>query len=310
MPFENVHGNGGLLTTVGDLLRWNENFVHRRVGGDDFVREQQRTGRFEDGREHDYALGLYVGRYKGVREVSHSGSTAGYRAFLTRFPDQHVSVAVLCNVSSGSAERYAHEVADVYLAGRLTAVPPPSPVKLAAGDLEARSGFYRSAKTGEPFVLSRQNDLLRVEGGPVLIPLSPSRFQMGSGDATLEFGASGGPPTTCRVVWPNGRSETYERVERAAPDRARLSEYAGTYASDEAEVTVSIVVEGDALWVRRRPDTSIRLEALYADAFAGPFGTVRFHRDLAGRVGRISVVMDRAWDVRFDRLDGRTSSHQ
>ena len=25
MPFENVHGNGGLLTTVGDLLRWNEN---------------------------------------------------------------------------------------------------------------------------------------------------------------------------------------------------------------------------------------------------------------------------------------------
>src|SRR5437763_15522226 len=26
MPFENVYGNGGLLTTVGDLLKWNENF--------------------------------------------------------------------------------------------------------------------------------------------------------------------------------------------------------------------------------------------------------------------------------------------
>ena len=32
MPFENVHGNGGLLTTVGDLLRWNENFVAPKVG--------------------------------------------------------------------------------------------------------------------------------------------------------------------------------------------------------------------------------------------------------------------------------------
>ena len=32
MPFENVHGNGGLLTTVGDLLRWNENFVSPIVG--------------------------------------------------------------------------------------------------------------------------------------------------------------------------------------------------------------------------------------------------------------------------------------
>jgi len=26
MPFENVYGNGGLLTTVGDLLKWNEHF--------------------------------------------------------------------------------------------------------------------------------------------------------------------------------------------------------------------------------------------------------------------------------------------
>ena len=32
MPFENVHGNGGLLTTVGDLLKWNENFVTPKVG--------------------------------------------------------------------------------------------------------------------------------------------------------------------------------------------------------------------------------------------------------------------------------------
>lgn len=33
MPFENVFGNGGLLTTVGDLLRWNENSVTGKVGG-------------------------------------------------------------------------------------------------------------------------------------------------------------------------------------------------------------------------------------------------------------------------------------
>src|SRR5262249_36594718 len=31
MPFENVHGNGGLLTTVGDLLKWNENFTASKI---------------------------------------------------------------------------------------------------------------------------------------------------------------------------------------------------------------------------------------------------------------------------------------
>src|SRR5207253_141056 len=37
MPFENVHGNGGLLTTVGDLLKWNENFTSPKVGDAAFV---------------------------------------------------------------------------------------------------------------------------------------------------------------------------------------------------------------------------------------------------------------------------------
>ena len=41
MPFENVHGNGGLLTTVGDLLQWNENFVAPKVGDAAFVAGQQ-----------------------------------------------------------------------------------------------------------------------------------------------------------------------------------------------------------------------------------------------------------------------------
>ena len=44
MPFENVHGNGGLLTTVGDLLKWNENFVTPKVGDAAFVKIQQEPG--------------------------------------------------------------------------------------------------------------------------------------------------------------------------------------------------------------------------------------------------------------------------
>ena len=102
---------GALYSTTGDLLRWNENFASPKVGDEEFLRIEQTPGRFNDGRQHDYALGLYVRTYKGLREVGHSGSTAGYRAYLTRYPDQHLSVAVLCNGASGQAERYAHAVA-------------------------------------------------------------------------------------------------------------------------------------------------------------------------------------------------------
>src|SRR5687767_7172385 len=50
MPFENVHGNGGLLTTVGDLLTWNENFVTPKVGNPKLLAEMSTTGKFNDGK--------------------------------------------------------------------------------------------------------------------------------------------------------------------------------------------------------------------------------------------------------------------
>ena len=58
MPFENVYGNGGLLTTVGDLLQVERALRARpRSGMQRFVAEQQKPGHFNDGRPHDYAPG-------------------------------------------------------------------------------------------------------------------------------------------------------------------------------------------------------------------------------------------------------------
>ena len=114
MPFENVHGNGGLLTTVGDLLKWNENFVTPVVGDPKLLMQMQTVGKYDDGRDLDYGLGLYVRPLDGVKNVYHSGSTAGYRAHLNRFPESHTSVAVLCNASDGEATRAANDVSRVY----------------------------------------------------------------------------------------------------------------------------------------------------------------------------------------------------
>ncbi len=146
MPFENVHGNGGLLTTVGDLLKWNENYVTPVVGDAALLAEQQKVGRYNDGRDLDYALGLYVRDHRGVKNVYHSGSTAAYRAHLNRFPAAHTSVAVLCNVSSGDATRSANVVSDLYLAGRLQ---PARPATAAASQAPAMSPPPAAAQLGE-----------------------------------------------------------------------------------------------------------------------------------------------------------------
>jgi len=294
MPFEDIHGNGGLLTTVGDLLKWNENFVEPKVGGVDFVRQQQTPGKFNDGRSHDYGLGLFIGEYKGLKQVSHSGATAGYRAFLTRFPDQHVSVAVLCNVSTAQAEQYGHQVADLFLAPSLKSSLPPKQVSLSASDLDAKAGLYRELTTGEAMTIVHDKGALRIIPA-TLVSVSPTKFVANDG-RILEFNGRSG----AKISYSNGTVESYERVQPANPTAQELNAYVGSYMSDEAEVTMKVALRNGALEISRRPNTTIKLTPIYADTFnGGRLGTIRFHRNTSGAVTEFSVVQYRVWDLRF-----------
>ncbi len=307
MPFENVHGNGGLLTTVGDLLKWNENAVAQKVGDAEFLREQVQPGRFINGRAHDYALGLYIRPFMGVPEVGHSGSTAGYRAYLARFPKQHLSVAVLCNVSTGEADRYAHLVAALYLGSALT---QPQPVEAGADQLgeparpsvpSSRAGLYRNTVTGTPLGILNKDGQWMLEGGNapanLLVPGSESDLVSRQTGRKYDFDARG-----LRVSNSNGTVDLFERAEPATPSPSGLLPLAGTYSSDEAETMIEVAVNGNTLVVKRRPDTTIALRPIYKDAFSAPgLGLVRFRRDAAGAVTALSVSLDRVWDLRFER---------
>ena len=304
MPFENIHGNGGLLTTVGDLLRWTRNFSQPVVGDAAFVKEEQEPGRFNDGRAHAYALGLFVGTYQGLREVSHSGATAGYRAWLSEYPERKLAVAVLCNVSSGNATQYAHAIADVYLRatkpeGTAPAADGARGPALSASAQDALIGMYRRTDTGEPINVSRAGTELRVGGMPRLTAASDTRFTSANGLA-VDFIADG-----LKVADPFGTIDAYARVPAAELAPRPPAEYAGTYESDEAEATMIAAVDAGALVLKRRPDTTIRLTPMYADAFYGSLGFIRFHRDAAGKVSSLSVTQDRVWDMRFQRVVSR-----
>lgn len=296
MPFENVHGNGGLLTTVDDLLLWNENFTHGKVGGPALLAALQRRGRLNDGREIEYAGGLFMTSYDGLPEVSHGGATAGYRAFLARYPEQRLSVAVLCNLGNIDPSTLAHRTADLFLAGKKpAAAPAPAKVELPAAEIAARAGLYRNRRTGEILGLKVEEGKLRSRGGRTVSPLSSDLFLVDNG-SKLEF-----VPDGLRLLTPDGDTIPYDRVEEASPTAAQLAEYAGEYVSDEAEVTYNVVVKDGKLAVKARPDVSVALTPLYADAFQADNGfLVRFFRK-DGKVAELSVGLGRVRDLRFAR---------
>src|SRR5918993_332930 len=111
MPFMNVYGNGGMLTTVGDWMKWNAMLESQSLGAP-LVNALETQGVLNDGRKIAYALGLTVDKYKGLKDVSHGGATAGYQTFLARYPENKVSVGVMCNGTSPSAGGIAASITD------------------------------------------------------------------------------------------------------------------------------------------------------------------------------------------------------
>jgi CubicO group peptidase (beta-lactamase class C family) len=297
MPFENVYGNGGLLTTVGDLLKWNQHYDAPLAADAAMIAEQQRPGHFNDGRTHGYGLGLFVGTYKDLHEVYHSGSTAGYSAFLTRFPDQRVSVAVLCNVSSAQATQYAHAVADIYLGNRVKPAETTASHRLTSAELDRFAGLWKG-DAGGSVTISRENDGLVLARNVALYAQSPMRVVTAARDE-LQLDARG-----LRHTDPFGTVEEFTRQQPAKYTDEQIAGFAGTYVSDEAEAVLTAVVEDHALVLKRRPDSTITLTPTYADAFiaGGGLGTVIFRRDANGRNEELSVVQDRVWDMRFQRV--------
>jgi CubicO group peptidase (beta-lactamase class C family) len=303
MPFENVHGNGGLLTTVEDLLRFTENLRTGAVGGPKFVEEMHRQGRLTNGRQIEYASGLFVTRHKGVPEVSHGGATAGYRAFLARYPDQKLGVAVLCNAAHANPGMLAHQVADLYLGDAVAsaAAPDEKPVTVDAAALGALAGSYRDARRGELLRLTVEGQQLRVMGGPPLVPVGDGRFAAGSMRIAFRPAAAGSARRGLDLISPDGDTLRHEPVVAWTPTAAQLAAFAGAYRSDEAEVTYTAAVADGRLELRDAYGGRIPLTPVYEDTFAAGGGTWQFGRDRAGRVTHLVAGSDRVWALRFER---------
>jgi CubicO group peptidase (beta-lactamase class C family) len=118
-------GQGGLYTTVGDLIEWDRNFYENRVGGAGFTELQETRGQLNDGSTIPYALGLMHGEYRGAKFVGHTGGMMGFRAVLERYPEHHFSVATLCNQSQIDPARLARRVTDLYLGDVLDPASEP-----------------------------------------------------------------------------------------------------------------------------------------------------------------------------------------
>jgi CubicO group peptidase (beta-lactamase class C family) len=301
MPFTNVYGNGGLLTTVGDLLIWWDALSNNRLGSPAFLQKMTTTATLNSGQKITYALGLTVDIERGMRTFSHSGSTAGYRANLVHYPDRHTTIAVVCNNATGDPGRKIDRVAQV-LFPQLTAnaaAAVVTPTGMSATDVQALAGLYRDANTNDVYRLEARAGKL-VAPGVELVPISV---------ATLRNARTGVDVTVRRdgkrvlMQYPsaNVTAVTLERVDTVALSADQLKEYVGGYWSAELDLRYDVDIDQGRLIIKRRLMPTLTLNPTYKDAFVGG-GNWVFARDASGKINALLHSQGRIRQVRFDRL--------
>jgi CubicO group peptidase (beta-lactamase class C family) len=200
-------GDGAVHTSVEDLLGWDENFYSGRIGGKVLLSEIQERGKLNSGKVLDYAKGLFIEDYRGLPTVSHGGAWGGYRAELLRFPEQHFSVACLCNLGSANPSNRAHQVADIYLASLMKPKEEKSKestkeehekaeIRIAEEQLREYAGDYFSDELRVTYRLEVSEGKLKLKigqssGGFSNLGNSPQDYLRATGADEFELGNTG-----------------------------------------------------------------------------------------------------------------------
>jgi CubicO group peptidase (beta-lactamase class C family) len=314
-------GATSLHTTVEDLLLWDENFYHPRVGGPAFLQQMLERGKLNNGETLDYAFGLVHGKYKGLTTIDHGGADAGYRSDLTRFPDQHFSATVLCNSGETNPTSLVRQVADVLLAKDLKPEPAThaaktaesskaSAITLSAPQMEALAGLYWDRDADDYLKILAHDGQLQADGGDgeplTLKPFDEGHFHVadrpwGNMVDVHFLPGSSGQPRRIEQSFGGGKPTAFEAVEAFTPSAADLPQYAGAYISEEIDPVYRIVLENGSLKLSRLKHKTETLRPAVRDVFTGDIGTVRFTRDSSQRISGLILNAGRIRNFRFSR---------
>lgn len=254
----NMVGDGGVLTTINDLAKWDASFYNTSVFNKDFWNEMLQLGTLNNGEKTAYASGLAIKNYKGLEVIHHSGSFVGYRTQLIRFPKAKFSVIVLANRTDTDPSKLAYKIADIFLKDEYKNQKQRKPIKetvkkldkkefsLSIKELKSFEGVFWSKKNKSSRKLLVIEDVLnyvRSNGGKTKMrPIAKNKFQM-IGPRT---------PVYLEVKYTKKSKEFTIGTSNSAPmtftkyepitiySNEDLDSYSGDYYSSELDVVYSL----------------------------------------------------------------------
>lgn len=113
-PVVNTTADGSLYFTVRDLARWDSALYGNGLLSLESLTQVRTAVTLTDGTTRPYGFGWTVGQPNGHAVMSHGGSWQGFRSYIVRYPDDHLTVVVLANLAEAQPSRIAQGIASLW----------------------------------------------------------------------------------------------------------------------------------------------------------------------------------------------------
>jgi CubicO group peptidase (beta-lactamase class C family) len=310
-------GATSLFTNATDMARWITNFYAPKVGTPSDIEQLAHKGKLNNGRELSYALGIVVDQYKGWKQYLHGGGDAGYRTFVTVFPDLKMGFMVFSNLGDFNPYARVYELADVFI--KDTAAKGNSSLADAVEDSRAILNDTLSAKRFAGHYISdggaqfdftlRDRKLYWERNGrsDVLVKTEKDTFVVAqTPEVKFVFGTQGKGDTVVKQYWPEGDRVLEKYTPISVLSDKQLQAYTGTYYCPELDSKYTIVLKNGSLMLthRKYEDTPLKLVGkndLLTDFWW--MDHLRVVRNSENRITGFDVNAGRIRHLRFNKID-------
>jgi len=107
-----VLGDGGIYSSVADLYQWDQALYTDKLISRKLLKLAFTLATAAEHADTGYGFGWFIGQYRGLREIWHSGNTIGFTTRIARFPDKHFTVIILANRNEAKIGEFPHRIAD------------------------------------------------------------------------------------------------------------------------------------------------------------------------------------------------------
>lgn len=295
-------GPAGIWSSAADMGKWAHALLNDGVGKPGTVATMLERGTLRDGKRIDYAGGLVLGRYRGLRMIQHGGGYPGYVCNMVHFPEQGYSFVCLANAPGLDPTGKCLEMAAIYLAAVMEPAPAtPEPVEEPAtappSDPGAFAGEYL-LDVGVTFAIEVAGDKLSllVKGTEERVPLTFVRdttYALAAADAEITFTLDAGGKVEAITLVQRGQRIGGKPLGAVEVPESQLELLSGEYYSEELDATYRLLIEEGSLRMRT-PRGDVRDLSPVADGdhwtSGAPFPLrLVVRHDEAGRISGLEV---------------------